>query len=196
MDVEGRDIRLRILRSATELFMEKGYGPTTVNEIIDRADIAKGTFYHHFNSKEGLLSEVADRIKDKYMSAMFEAASLPGLDSMQKFEAIERAIADVEETDWIGRELQDGQVAPALLLKVLRQSIQEGLPHYLAMIAEGKEEGSINTPYELSAAILVMIMNIVSLRPDLIPREELAHFRRAVLLSHENKSQNQGCCNK
>jgi len=46
--------RQRILDTARELFMERGYTSVGINEIIDKAETAKASFYHHFSSKEKL----------------------------------------------------------------------------------------------------------------------------------------------
>jgi AcrR family transcriptional regulator len=60
-DREGRvDRRVRrtreLLRAALlALIMEKGYARITVQDIIDRADIGRSTFYAHFRDKEDLL---------------------------------------------------------------------------------------------------------------------------------------------
>lgn len=58
------DIREKIIDAAWELFREKGYGETTINDIIRKADISKGTFYYYFRSKDNMLdtlSEILDR---------------------------------------------------------------------------------------------------------------------------------------
>lgn len=50
----------RILRAAFDLFRKRGVEATTVDEICERADIAKGTFFNYFPRKEavfGYLSE-------------------------------------------------------------------------------------------------------------------------------------------
>jgi AcrR family transcriptional regulator len=50
--------RARILSAAVDLFGQQGYDGTSVNQVIERAGVAKGGFYHHFASKESLLYEV------------------------------------------------------------------------------------------------------------------------------------------
>jgi AcrR family transcriptional regulator len=50
--------RERILNSAVDLFAERGYDATSVSQVIERAGLTKGGFYHHFASKDALLYEV------------------------------------------------------------------------------------------------------------------------------------------
>ena len=38
------DIREKIIDASWEMFREKGFGETTINDIINKADISKGTF--------------------------------------------------------------------------------------------------------------------------------------------------------
>ena len=47
-----------ILRTAEFLFCRNGYEATGVQEIIDALHTSKGSFYHHFVSKEALLEEI------------------------------------------------------------------------------------------------------------------------------------------
>jgi AcrR family transcriptional regulator len=44
--------RERIYRAALKLFAEQGLQATTVDEIVAAADVAKGTFFNYFRSKE------------------------------------------------------------------------------------------------------------------------------------------------
>lgn len=50
--------RQKLLHAARELFAEKGLDSTRIDEITDRADVGKGTFYYHFNTKEKLVQEL------------------------------------------------------------------------------------------------------------------------------------------
>ena len=47
-----------IVRTAEALFCRNGYEATGVQEIIDALHTSKGSFYHHFASKEALLEEI------------------------------------------------------------------------------------------------------------------------------------------
>ena len=51
----------RIFKAAVKLFRDKGFESTTIDDITERADVAKGTFFNYFHRKEavlGYLSEV------------------------------------------------------------------------------------------------------------------------------------------
>lgn len=53
------ETREALLEAALALFREQGYDETTVEQITERADVAKGTFFNYFHSKEELLAESA-----------------------------------------------------------------------------------------------------------------------------------------
>ncbi len=56
--VRGADTRLRIIRTAADLFHQQGARATSPDEIIEASRTGKGQFYHYFKSKEGLIHEV------------------------------------------------------------------------------------------------------------------------------------------
>ena len=49
------DIRERLFRAALELFAQKGFVETTVEDITEAADVGKGTFFNYFPSKDHIL---------------------------------------------------------------------------------------------------------------------------------------------
>src|SRR5919106_616038 len=55
------DTRLRLLDAAQDLMRSKGYEATTVDDVCKAAGLTKGSFFHHFASKEDLGVAVADR---------------------------------------------------------------------------------------------------------------------------------------
>jgi len=50
--------RKKLIDAAISLILEHGYDAVTIDEIVARADVGKGTFYLHFKDKESLVWEV------------------------------------------------------------------------------------------------------------------------------------------
>src|SRR5215467_9175446 len=57
---KSRRTRRRILQAAYELFVEQGYGATTLQGIAERAGVAVQTIYFVFGNKPSLLKELVD----------------------------------------------------------------------------------------------------------------------------------------
>ena len=57
---KGERRKQELLKIAYEMFITRGYENTSVDELIEKAGIAKGTYYYYFPSKEQMLEEVID----------------------------------------------------------------------------------------------------------------------------------------
>lgn len=69
MDAERDDRRVRrtrrLLREALlALILEKGYDHVTVQDVLDRADIGRATFYSHFHDKDDLLVSGFEELRE------------------------------------------------------------------------------------------------------------------------------------
>lgn len=67
MDKSKKDRRvqrtLKLLKEAMiELIIEKGYDAVTVQDITDRANLGRATFYFHYKDKDELLMEMLDEV--------------------------------------------------------------------------------------------------------------------------------------
>jgi TetR/AcrR family transcriptional repressor of nem operon len=74
------DSRQRLLTIAMELIGESSYGHASVDRICERAGIRKGSFYHHFESKERLALETLEhewQLYRKELDAMFSPLNEP-----------------------------------------------------------------------------------------------------------------------
>jgi len=80
MKKDKKKIKEKILTIAEEMFLKKGFFPTTVDEIAKQAKIAKGTVYLYFPTKESIYLalfenklkmgiEILERVKDMPISA-------------------------------------------------------------------------------------------------------------------------------
>ncbi|MBQ6219011.1 MAG: helix-turn-helix transcriptional regulator, partial [Methanosphaera sp.] len=61
---KGEKRKKMLLKIAYDMFLTNGYENTSVDEIIEKAQIAKGTYYYYFQSKEQMLEEVIDMMID------------------------------------------------------------------------------------------------------------------------------------
>ena len=68
--------RERIVREAFALFAHQGFASTTVEAIVTRADVAKGTFFNYFPRKEALITDLFER---RLRSAVANATDLIGI---------------------------------------------------------------------------------------------------------------------
>jgi AcrR family transcriptional regulator len=64
-----------ILRAAVEVFAERGFGATRVEDVLERAAVARRTFYKYFGSKEDVLARVYGLATAELLGAI-QAASL------------------------------------------------------------------------------------------------------------------------
>lgn len=58
--------RQLLINSLIQLILEKGYEATTVQDIIDRANVGRSTFYSHFQDKEALLMSGFENLRDVF----------------------------------------------------------------------------------------------------------------------------------
>ena len=62
--------RLKLLNAARDMFAEKGFDSTTIDDITERADVGKGTFYYHFIDKQDLIAELIKIMMDELIETM------------------------------------------------------------------------------------------------------------------------------
>ena len=61
-EVNRKNNRDAILDAARDAFAAIGYGGTTVRDIIRRTNLASGTFYNYFDSKEAVFNALSEEI--------------------------------------------------------------------------------------------------------------------------------------
>jgi AcrR family transcriptional regulator len=130
--------RERLLRAAQELIEEGGYGAASVAAIAERAGVAAGTLYRHFDSKQELFVEVFRAVCAREERAMRAASG--EMASESHVEALEQVLATFAE-----RALRNPRLAWALIAEPVDPLVDaERLAYrerYAALIAEGLQAG-------------------------------------------------------
>jgi AcrR family transcriptional regulator len=97
----GVQRRRQLLDIGRELFAQKGFQATSIEEVAARADVSKPVVYEHFGGKEGLYAVVVDRELQLLLDRFTSALSAPG----HPRELLERAalvLLDYIEDDTVG----------------------------------------------------------------------------------------------
>jgi AcrR family transcriptional regulator len=74
----GAQRREQLLDIGRELFAQRGFEATSIEEIAARADVSKPVVYEHFGGKEGLYAVVVDREMQDLLNRFTSALSAPG----------------------------------------------------------------------------------------------------------------------
>jgi AcrR family transcriptional regulator len=81
---ERGSAREAIVQAAIDCFYERGYETTSVQDVVERARVTKGAFYHHFEKKDDLLLHIHDRFMDDLLAAIqaLHARQLPAREAL------------------------------------------------------------------------------------------------------------------
>ena len=69
-----------LMNAAQQLFLQQGVASTTIEQITSTADVAKGTFYLYFSSKDDVLAALGDRYGQDRLAAVKAAVALKPAD--------------------------------------------------------------------------------------------------------------------
>lgn len=84
MSKAAKSTRSRIVSSAWKLFYMNGYDGTTIDDIVEAANVSKGSFYHYFEGKESLINSISYLFDEAYESLLdtIEDSSLSPIDQL------------------------------------------------------------------------------------------------------------------
>ena len=82
--IKGDLRKKQILDTAEKLFTERGYEETGVQDILDVLKLSKGSFYHHFESKELVLRTICEQRASRAVEACLESPEEDGLTRMNQ----------------------------------------------------------------------------------------------------------------
>ena len=92
---KGEKRKQELLNLAYRMFIEKGYENTSIDEIVAKAGIAKGTYYYYFASKEETLEAVIEMMIDKESAVAKELLQAP-LSIPEKLVSVVNALSSGE----------------------------------------------------------------------------------------------------
>jgi AcrR family transcriptional regulator len=151
--------RERLTSAAMSLFLERGFGETTLDEIARAAEVSRRTFFHYFASKEDLVFAWQDEMNaDLIASVARQPAGLSPLDAAQN--GIMTAVSRIAREDALAlaRLVHD---SPAL--RARDQVKYEAMERALAAVLRersGSERGDLDA--RLAATVAIGALRVAS----------------------------------
>lgn len=151
-----------ILNISAQLFTEKGYEQTSIQDIINAVGMSKGAIYHHFKSKEEILEAVLEK-HSEYLEQMLQK----WIDENNSCTAKEKLIR-ILHNNWSYNEessLTTSMVTqaknPHFILGAMQTNVKRSAPIFAKLILEGKEDGSITTDFpDECAEVFFLLINL------------------------------------
>ncbi len=181
--------RTQLINIAEKLFIERGYDEVSVSDIVGKADVAQGTFYYYFKSKD----EMRDAIIGKNIEEVKQL-----IDSIVKrndMTALEKMAAySVGFQQW-GREkgkLTDHiheKKNEILHYRMSRKVLGYLVPAYTQIIRQGVTEGVFNTENHDLAAKAIMGITEAIFEGEHNPKMEDSETKRkyAAVIEYSEK---------
>ena len=148
----------QILDVALSLFMDKGFDDTSISDILANLDIARGTLYYHFESKEAIMDAIIERLGDRVVLNIEQVIKDKHLSVYDKFYEF---FAAMNISSVAGEQMLYYLHRPqnALFHEKSNQMIFLRISPLLAqIIVEGVEQGLFNTEFPLASAEMILII--------------------------------------
>lgn len=154
----SKNRKQELIDLAYKLFIKEGYDNVSVDEIITKAKMAKGTFYYYFKSKEEILGQVAG-----YMVARKTAAAEKFIDeTMPTEKKLIDVIISLTSQDDISRSLNGGNNIK-LCAKYNEQIIVSAASLLKKVVAEGNKKAIFHCNHieERAKTILILASSLL-----------------------------------
>lgn len=150
----------KIITTSTQLFLEKGYEQTSIQDILDALKLSKGGLYHHFKSKEEILEAVMQKRAQYVIDRFHEIIqSTKAKNAKEKLKKILYQLATDAETHKLDMVLTS-QVNPYFVVGGLQTCMKQDAPIICQLIEEGIKDGSLQTTQPaFCSEVFLMLLN-------------------------------------
>jgi AcrR family transcriptional regulator len=136
-------MRARLLGAALELFEAQGFDATTIDQIANRADVARQTVLNHYPAKKDFVAAWGERRRN----ALTALAEVPSESTTEGLHRVMDALADINVREQrLTRQLRAQRIIP--------QPIPDAM---LRILRESRTRGDISVDPQVAAEILAAV---------------------------------------
>ncbi len=148
--------RTQLINIAESLFIERGYDEVSVSDIVGKAEVAQGTFYYYFKSKDDMRNAVIDKNIEEVKALIDSIVGRNDLSAMEKMAAYSLSFQQWGQehgklTDHIHEKKNE-----ILHYRMSRKVLGHLIPAYAQIIQQGVNEGIFTTENSDLAAKAIM----------------------------------------
>lgn len=164
--VETISHKERLLAAGMRLFYDQGFNGTTVDAVLAKADVPKGSFYHHFGSKERFGQAVLDRYLEFQLNALAKWATRNDLSSADKvlghFNDMVRIFvkSGYQRGCLTGKFSTEVAASSNLFRDKLNEQICEWKTNLIALLEQGQRDGDVRhdqSAHEIADGVFALI---------------------------------------
>ena len=157
----SREKRKLIEEAAFNEFAEHGFDNASINRIVKRADIAKGSFYQYFEDKGDLYKHILTRIGEEKLAYITPALQNPAeLDFFSFLEEIYRSglafAKDHPKKGQVAFEVYKNQTNP-LFKEIYSEAMASGKLFYESLLDQAISKGTVDPQLEKGFIIHMLI---------------------------------------
>jgi len=148
-------IREKILAAATDLFLSRGFGATSIEAVAARAKIGKRTFYHRFRDKPALFRAVIERLLQRWLPQFDAAFEAPGQLATIPARSARRMLTMALEPEALALRrllLTEAERFPELVEIVAGEGAAKAIERIAALLADATRAGEVQVSDPLFAA--------------------------------------------
>src|SRR5436190_1083326 len=155
-----------ILEAALELFVEKGFAGTRLDDVAERAGLSKAAIYLYFDDKLALFQGVIQQAVISNFSTVEGmlaahrgpvAALLPGMLDFMASRVEQTPLASIAKL-----VIAESRAFPEIGRFYLKEVIGRGIPLFEGLIARGVAAGRVRSPPRLASAASVCAISAMS----------------------------------
>ena len=173
-----------ILSASEILFLEKGYEKTTTQEIVNKTGLSKGTIFHHFKTKEDILSAAIDRYNERMAQDMNTwLLEMGTINAKEKIINLFNLFYDSAKHTPMSK-IALVSLSPRLLIEDLRGWSKKIAPIITKLIEEGNKDGSIKTDFPEECAQLFNLLFCIWSDPVTLKCDKEGLHKRLKFIQH------------
>lgn len=168
------DANIRLMNAALELMWEESYGAVSVDDICQRADVKKGSFYHFFKSKAELAVAAMERLWENECKPDLDRTFSPSVEPLKRLTNYLKSIYDEQvETKQkhgkvlgcpicsLGSEISTQEID---VTAKVREIFSRERRYFESAIRDAVAEGAIEPcdPVEKASAMIALIDGLTS----------------------------------